>query len=54
MKEGSPSPSATQTEHDAPSVPKEEAVYEKDMDAMRCILYLHGGEELFNSYNWLD
>jgi hypothetical protein len=22
---------------------KPESVYEKDMDAMRCILYLHGG-----------
>ena len=39
---------------DSPSSPstdgKPEAVYEKDMDAMRCILYLHGGTiETFSS-----
>jgi hypothetical protein len=33
-------PSPPPTEH---VKGKPEAVYEKDMDAMRCILYLHGG-----------
>lgn len=33
-------PSLPPTEH---VKGKPEAVYEKDMDAMRCILYLHGG-----------
>lgn len=39
-----------QNPKDLPSPPptehvkgKPEGVYEKDMDAMRCILYLHGG-----------
>jgi len=33
-------PSPPPTEH---AKGKPEGVYEKDMDAMRCILYLHGG-----------
>jgi len=40
-------PSSPSTEH---VKGKPEAVYEKDMDAMRCILYLHGGTiETFSS-----
>lgn len=30
---------------------KNEAVYDKDMDASRCILYFHGGENLSFSYD---